>query len=68
MTGTPYCTKPGANGTLYKFEIEITPCDPADGKYMVHRWAYDAEHAAERIGGDPMIGDDNFRVIGKIRA
>jgi hypothetical protein len=68
MTGTPYLTKPGANGTLYSFEIEITPCDPGDAPYKVRRWAYDAEHAAERIDGDPMISGDNFRVIGKVRA
>ena len=68
MTATPYCTKPGSAGTLYLFEIEIFPGDPGQAKYTIRRWAADAEHAAERIDGDPMVAGDDFRVVGKVRA
>lgn len=68
MNATPYITKPGADGTLYSFEVEVTPCDPGQAPYKVRRWAYDANHAAERVADDPMIDGDDFRIIGKVRA
>jgi hypothetical protein len=68
MNATPYMSKPGLYGMLYSFKIEIIPRDHGDDKYMIYRWAYDEEDAAERIAADPMIEGDDFQVLGRVRA
>ena len=68
MNATPYITKPGRYGTLYSFEIEVIPGDQGQAKYTIRRWAYDADHVAERLADDPMMDGDDFRIIGKVRA
>lgn len=64
----PLLTKPGRHGTLYSFEIEVVPADPGQARYTIRRWAYDEDHVADRLNDDPMMGGDDWRILGRVRA
>lgn len=60
-----YVTKPGRHGTLYLYRYEYR--DPQDIGFPRTRnnvWAYDAEHAVEKIAdGFIFEGFDGFEIV-----
>ena len=60
-----YVTKPGKHGTLYLYRYEyFDPQDPAFPRTSNNVWAYDAEHAAEKIAdGFIFEGFDGCEIV-----
>jgi hypothetical protein len=60
-------TKPGKYGTLYLFAVTIIPTDPGQLRYEVKRWAYDTDHAFERVAEEMDDWGDDVGPVRRVR-
>ena len=63
-----YVTKPGKHGTLTLFAVEILHPDPGFPREVVRRWAYDADHAEQRVyDAIDWCEEDRIGTVTKVR-
>lgn len=66
-TTTHYVTKPGRTGTLYLWDVKVSPADPGEAPYLVKMWSPDADLLFDRLTYDDMLAGDGWEIVGRVR-
>lgn len=64
---THYVTKPGRGGTLYLWDVKVTPADPGHAPYHIKMWSADIDLLFDRLVYDDMLAGDHWEIVGRVK-